>query len=74
MHTKGIRVVQIAVGCTLAIGIASLLGLQSSVSAGIITILSLQDTKKETLRSAVDRFAAYALAVLFSIAVFGLLG
>lgn len=68
------RILEIAIGCAAAIGLAQVLGLQNSVSAGIITMLSLQDTKRETLRSAVERFAAFALATAVAYASFALLG
>lgn len=68
------RVLEVAIGCCLAVWAAMALGLVNSVSAGIITILSIQDTKKETLRSAVERFAAFVLAVVTAYASFALLG
>ena len=41
-----IKVIKIAVGTGLAIFIADTFGLNYSASAGIITLLSIQDTKK----------------------------
>lgn len=41
-----IKVIKIAVGTGLAIFIAGIFGLNHSASAGIITLLSIQDTKK----------------------------
>ena len=43
-----IKVIKIAVGTGLAIFIAGIFGLNYSASAGIITLLSIQDTKKST--------------------------
>ena len=43
-----IKVIKIAVGTGLAIFIADTFGLNYSVSAGMITLLSIQDTKKST--------------------------
>lgn len=74
MKNKLIRVLEIVIGCTAAIALAMALGLENSISCGIITILSIQDTKRETLRSAAGRFAAFALAVACAYAAFALLG
>lgn len=68
------RVLELALGCTAAIAAARGLGLDNAVSAGIITILSIQDTKKETLRAAVERFAAFLLAVACAWVAFSALG
>lgn len=68
------RVCIVTIGCCLAILLAMALGLHSSVSAGVITILSILDTKRETLRSAIGRLAAFVIATLIAYAAFGLLG
>lgn len=68
------RIAQVAIGCTAAIAIALALGLQNAVSAGIITILSLQDTKRATLRAAWARAAAFALATATAWCAFSALG
>lgn len=69
-----IKVIKIAVGTGLAIFIAGIFGLNYSASAGIITLLSIQDTKKSTIKIAVKRIAAFVLAMLISLAVFTLFG
>lgn len=69
-----LRATQIALGCCLAIFLAQLLSLQNAISAGVVTILSLLDTKKETLRSALDRLMTFALALAAAYVAFGLLG
>lgn len=74
MKTSLYRIAEIAVGCCAAIALANLLGLQNAVSAGVVTILSILDTKKETLRSALERFATFAIAVAVALAAFSLLG
>ena len=48
--------------------------IQFAVSAGIVTILTIQPTKKETLQTASSRFYAFitALAIaIFSFEIFG---
>lgn len=65
-----IKIIKIAVGSTIAILIAYALGLDYAVSAGIITLLTLQDTKKETLWIAVSRIGAFVLAVIIALFAF----
>lgn len=68
------RIFEIAVGSSIAIALAMLLGLQNSMSAGIITILSIQDTKEDTLRSALERVVAFLLAVATAFVAFSVIG
>lgn len=74
MKTRLIRVAAITLGCCMAIFLASVLGLVNSVSAGIITILGYQNTKKETLRSAMERLLSFAIALAIALVSFSLLG
>jgi len=60
---------KLALACVIAIALAQLLGLKYATTAGIITILSIQNTKKETLQIAGRRAAAFVCALL-SAAVF----
>lgn len=57
-----------------AILVASLLSLPYSATAGIIAILSLMGTKRETLKVALGRLMAYASALLIAFVCFSLLG
>ncbi|MEA5000174.1 MAG: aromatic acid exporter family protein [Candidatus Limiplasma sp.] len=68
------RIFEVTLGCCAAIAVAMALGLVNPMSAGVIAILSIQDTKRATLRSAMERFAAYALALLLAYGSFSLLG
>lgn len=58
----------------LAIALASELGLQYSATAGIITILSIQGTKLETLKTAGKRALAFLCALALAGLCYGLLG
>ena len=69
-----IKVVKIAVGTGLAIFIANILGLNYGASAGIITLLSIQDTKKSTIKIALKRIEAFVLAMVIAYAVFNIFG
>ena len=66
--------VKITVAAVLAILCAQALKLDFAVSAGIVAILSVQPTKKETLRTALSRLLAFAVALVISITLFNLLG
>lgn len=69
-----IRIIKIAVGCCISIALSSVLGLEYSTAAGVITLLSIQSTKKETVRLALKRCGAFVVAVLIAWASFSLLG
>ena len=66
--------VKITLAAVLAILCAQALKLDFAVSAGIVAILSVQPTKKETLRTALARLLAFVLALVISITLFNLLG
>ena len=66
--------VKITVAAVIAILCAQALKLDFAVSAGIVAILSVQPTKKETLRTALARLLAFAVALVISITLFNLLG
>lgn len=54
-----IKIIKIALGSSIAILLANYLGLAYSTSAGIITLLTIQDTKKETLVVALKRIVSF---------------
>jgi uncharacterized membrane protein YgaE (UPF0421/DUF939 family) len=62
----GYRTIKTAVGTAIAILIAQFLGLDNFASAGILTILCIQVTKKRSFRTAWHRFVACVLAMPFS--------
>lgn len=62
------------IGSAAAILLAEVLGLSFSPSAGIITLLTLQNTKKETLMVAARRFLSFLLALLLALLVYQSLG
>lgn len=65
---------KIAGAASLSIFLATLLQLDFAVSAGIITILTIQPTKKETLQTAIGRFYALIAALTTAFISFTLLG
>ena len=66
--------VKAALGAAAAIGLAMLLGLEYASTAGIICILSLMGTKRETLRIAAGRLTALLLGTGIAAASYHLLG
>ncbi len=69
-----LKIIKIAVGSVAAILLADALGLNYSASAGIITLLTIQDTAKETISISVKRIGAFLLAAILAYAVFHLFG
>ncbi|MGO5093250.1 aromatic acid exporter family protein [Clostridium sp. LCP25S3_F10] len=74
MRFIGYRTLKTAVGATIAMSIAAALGLKYSVAAGIITILSIQNTKRKSLNVAIQRIIACLLALAISSTLFTILG
>ena len=68
-----INTFKVAFAAICAILVANLLNLEFAVSAGIVAILSVQPTKKETLRTAFSRFLAFAIALVISGVLFNLI-
>lgn len=65
---------KIVVSACLAICVAELLQLQFAISAGIVAILSVALTKKETLKIALTRVLAFGVALLIAYCCFTLWG
>lgn len=70
----GYRTIKTAIATPSAMWIAQLLGVTNFVSAGIITILCIQPSRKQSVLSAWHRFLACILASLFSFVFFETLG
>lgn len=67
-------ITKVGIGSAIAIFLAEMLGLSYSPSAGIITLLTIQNTKKETLKVSLKRVISFLLAVLISFILFSSLG
>lgn len=66
--------VKLALGALTAILLANALGLKYSATAGVITLLSILSTKRETLVVALGRLMAYGSALVIAAVCFRLLG
>lgn len=69
-----IKVLKIAVGSCMAVAIAQLFELQYAASAGIVTLLTVQDTRRDTIRLAVERLFSFLLSVLLVFICFRYIG
>lgn len=69
-----IKILKIAAGAGLAIVLAELLGFKFASSAGVITLLSIQDTKRETIRVVFRRLVSFGIAMAISFFCFRILG
>lgn len=74
MRFIGVRTWKTSIGTVIAMIIAKELGLSYWVSAGIITILSIQSTKRESLKIAFKRIESVIIALLISSILFLTLG
>ena len=61
-----LKAFKIDLAAVLSILTANLLGLDYAITAGIITVLSIQNTKRETLQTARDRGLAFLCALILS--------
>lgn len=69
-----INTIKFASASIISILIAMSLHLDFEVSAGIVTILTIQPTKKETVKTAFGRIIAFGVSFLISYIAFSLLG
>ncbi|WP_077358035.1 aromatic acid exporter family protein [Virgibacillus halodenitrificans] len=70
----GYRTIKTAIGTPLAISVAQLLGVTNFVSAGILTILCIQPSRKQSFLSAWNRFSACIIATIYSFIFFETIG
>lgn len=69
-----IKILKIAAGAGMAVVAAQALGLNYSTSAGVITLLSIQNTKKETIRVMALRLCSFGIALILAAISFSLFG
>lgn len=69
-----LKLIKIAVGSAASIFLADLLGLAYGTAAGIITLLTIQDTTRETITLSAKRLCAFLLATFLAYMVFHLMG
>lgn len=69
-YSIGYRTMKTAAGVAIAIYLAQLLQLDYYVSAGILTILCVQPTKKRSIRAAFSRLIASLIGIVFAFIFF----
>lgn len=66
--------IKICVAAIASILIASALELEFAIAAGIVTILTIQTTKQETIKTALDRFYAFTIGTMIAYLSFTICG
>lgn len=74
MKFIGYRTLKTGIGASIAMIIAKQLGLEYAVSAGIITILSIQNTKRQSVKIAIERVGSFLIALFIAVILFRILG
>ncbi|WP_416151757.1 aromatic acid exporter family protein [Salipaludibacillus sp. HK11] len=74
MFKIGHRTLKTALGATLAVAIAQALQLDFFASAGILTVLCVQKTRRSSIQSSWARFLAAIIGIVFAVAIFESLG
>ena len=69
-----IKLIKYVVGSVVAVLLAAALRLEFAYASGIITLLTIQDTKKETVKIAAKRIVIFIIMTILSAAVFPLAG
>lgn len=73
-HNLLFNAVKIAMAAILATTIAEMLNLNYSISAGVVAILSVAPTKKETIKTASSRFIAFVVAIILALIFYNVIG
>lgn len=69
-----LKIIKLSLGSIIAIFIASLLKLEYSMVAGVIVLLTVKNTKKETLKGIIGKIYGFILCTIFSYLCFNILG
>lgn len=69
-----IKILKIALGSAVSIFLANYIGLTYSTAAGIITLLSIQDTRKETIKLSIQRLLSFFVATGIALFCFEIIG
>lgn len=74
MEVIGYRTIKTAISAAISMAIAELLGLRYASAAGIISILSLQNTKRQSIQAALKRLISCAISLVLGTLIFEALG
>ncbi|MGL5694941.1 MAG: aromatic acid exporter family protein [Peptostreptococcaceae bacterium] len=73
-NTNALKIIKLSLGSSVAIFIAWLLQLEYSTVAGIITLLTVKSTRKETLKGTLGKVYGFVLCTALSYLCFNFLG
>ncbi len=65
---------KVSIAVALAIAIANILQLEHAISAGIVAVLSIQPTKRETVDMAIGRLIAFLIALVIAMISYSIFG
>ena len=68
------KIIKTALGTAISIYLADLLDINFGVTAGIITIITIQGTKKESIKVAIERFVASLVGLCIAVLLFNTIG
>lgn len=68
------KVIKTAIGAALSVYLAQLLKISFGVTAGIVTIITIQSSKRESLKIALERLIASVLGLFLAVILFKLVG
>lgn len=74
LKMMAVNSVKISLAVITAVMLATLLHLEFAISAGIVAILTIQPTKRETIQTAWSRLVAFFVALCIGFFCFGVLG
>ena len=74
LKTKFVNSIKISLAVMIAVMLAMILNLEFAISAGIVAILTIQPTKRETIQTAWSRLVAFCVALCIAFFCFYLLG
>ena len=69
-----LKVIKLSLGSSIAIFIAWLLNLEYSMVAGVIVLLTVKNTRKETLKGTIGKLYGFILCTIFSYLCFNIFG
>lgn len=68
------RIIKTAFGAGISVYLAQLLDINFGVTAGMVTIITIQSTKRESLKIAIERFIASAVGLFIAALLFRFIG
>ncbi|MCI7768539.1 MAG: aromatic acid exporter family protein [Oscillospiraceae bacterium] len=74
MNIDPVKIAKITAGAVISAAIAYALELEFAVSAGVICLLTIQDTRKETVKITLKRLISFCMVTALCTVIFGVFG